>query len=198
MNIREILRTGHVTRWHIVRTHRQQTIAEHMYLVTMFALKMWEAMGMPPQFGTTLLMEWCLKHDWPEVYTGDIPTPMKKALGERAHAIEKESDHEYRQLELQVRNHSKEWILFKIADLAESLLFLRTEGIGTHARAVMDELERTLRERISEAGRIHPNYSWQNCWIVVMSAESAPVRQLSVSSPEDAPITDFDRTGVTE
>ena len=40
LNIKDILRSGHVIRWQIVRTVRDQTLAEHLFTVTILSIEM--------------------------------------------------------------------------------------------------------------------------------------------------------------
>ena len=40
LGLGDLSRSGHVTRWHSVRTYREQTLAEHHYMVAMIANKL--------------------------------------------------------------------------------------------------------------------------------------------------------------
>ena len=73
---------GTVTRWHTLRTARQQTVSEHTQRVTMIAVTLGRSMA-PHHFDdqTELevrrLVEW---HDLHESVFGDMPHPVKRWL----------------------------------------------------------------------------------------------------------------------
>lgn len=77
---REIRDASFVKRWSIVRTIRDQSIAEHQYFVTMYANDIASALDLPQMLHLALLQQ-CLWHDLKdEIFTGDIPGPAKRAL----------------------------------------------------------------------------------------------------------------------
>ena len=145
--IEQMLRTGHVKRWQIVRTAREQTIAEHMYRVWVISKFILGAINSPSLLGI-ITLEWALMHDVPEVVTGDIATPAKAAMraavpeGDPIRTIELSLSDEYRML---WENSKKHWMegyptpyeIVKLADLTEAYAFITCEGIGHHGRAVM-------------------------------------------------------------
>ena len=74
MKINDILRASGVTRWHIVRTTRPQSLAEHTFDVVMIARAVAKIAGVDDYEITKA----ALLHDLDEIVTGDIPTPTKK------------------------------------------------------------------------------------------------------------------------
>lgn len=77
---REIRDASFVKRWSIVRTLRDQSIAEHQYFVAMYANDIASAIDLPMMMHVSLLQQ-CLWHDLEdEIFTGDIPGPAKRAL----------------------------------------------------------------------------------------------------------------------
>ena len=87
MTFYDFMRAGHVTRWHIVNTTRHQTLAEHLYLVTIIAIEL--ASKLQPIDRTTpedllRLVVGALFHDAAEIRQGDVPTPAKKFIREMA------------------------------------------------------------------------------------------------------------------
>lgn len=88
----DFMRAGHVKRWHIVNTTRDQTIAEHQYLVAVIAMELFSKMGTywggykteefsPGQLWLALIVG-ALFSDAPEVRYGDYPSPAKAHVRE--------------------------------------------------------------------------------------------------------------------
>ena len=66
MNTYELLRASHTKRWTIVSTARTQTVAEHLFNVTMIAEKLAEAVGYDIVINSDnflKLQTWALMHD---------------------------------------------------------------------------------------------------------------------------------------
>lgn len=80
----DFMRAGHVKRWHIVETVRPQTLAEHLWRVTVIALELYQLMGHDAANERAQLMAAALFHDTPEIRMGDTPTPAKAFIRERA------------------------------------------------------------------------------------------------------------------
>lgn len=81
MRFHEFMRAGHITRWHVVSTIRQQTVAEHAYMVTVIAMELFaRVVGFDDPAEVNLLMAGALFHDAPEIRYGDIPTPGKNFI----------------------------------------------------------------------------------------------------------------------
>jgi 5'-deoxynucleotidase YfbR-like HD superfamily hydrolase len=73
MKINDILRASGVNRWHIVRTVRDQSLAEHTFDVVMIARAIAKIAGVDDYE----IIKAALLHDLDEIVTGDIPTPTK-------------------------------------------------------------------------------------------------------------------------
>lgn len=76
---REIRSVAHIKRWSIVKTHRDQSVAEHTYNVAMYANDILSYLDLSPIFHVAVLQQ-ALWHDVDEIFTGDIPGPAKRAL----------------------------------------------------------------------------------------------------------------------
>lgn len=86
ISLRKCLRLRDVKRFHIVNTSRQQTVAEHSFVVAVIALDLFNhIVGIDPHnednsvaaaFG---VLAGALYHDHEESETGDIPSPIKGA-----------------------------------------------------------------------------------------------------------------------
>ena len=150
IHIQDIMRAGHIKRWNIVNTTRQQTLAEHMYNVTMIAWQLCEEMDVKyKDLISAEVLKWSLIHDIPEVVCGDTPTPTKnrmKKAGLDMEVIYDEIDPAYKQTKLDTCGLSK-WIV-KVADTIEGYWFIREHGVGNHAKAIADSLYHRVHEMI--------------------------------------------------
>lgn len=166
LTVYEQLRACHVRRWHIVQTSREQTLAEHSFAVAVIAGSLAAAMrwnGLLQESGKLKLLQWALAHDIIEVRTGDMPTPFKRdleAIGGKG-IVEKAEDRvdadtmaAYRQ----IRGTEVEMIV-KLADQIEAIFFLQDNGVGAHAKQVLDGLRAILSDMVNEAERQFPKLS---------------------------------------
>jgi len=79
LTLADLARSGHVTRWHSVRTSRDQTLAEHHYMVTRISNQLAKDIFKSDLTDSGLLqiMEYASQHDTPELLMGDLPSPLK-------------------------------------------------------------------------------------------------------------------------
>lgn len=126
-DIEAVMRFASVKRWHMLDTVRVQTLAEHSACVALLVFQI--ARTAPHMyFGPSAdLTTHALLHDLPEVYTGDIPTPTKPRLRGLDGLEQTVLPSTYRL----PRPPMKGIALIKIADLAESLRFIRLYGNGS-------------------------------------------------------------------
>ena len=163
LTVYEQLRACHVRRWHIVQTSREQTLAEHSFAVAVIAGSLAAAMRwreLLHDSGKLKLLQWSLSHDIIEVRTGDMPTPFKReleAVGGKG-IVEKAEDRvdiETMGAYRKVRGTDVETIV-KLADQIEAIFFLQDNGVGAHAKQVLDGLRANLSDMVAEAERNHP------------------------------------------
>lgn len=172
ITLKDILRAGHVTRWQIVRTARHQTLAEHMYLVTVLAQHIYGVVCPAKNSQEEmLLLRWALLHDRPEILMGDIATPLKVKLRALVEydpiaAIEKSIDPEYARV-LDAVSGTAIAAVVKIADLQEGISFLHTEGMSSHAKAVMSKMIARHSAFVDECATEHPGWRWQQCTLIL-------------------------------
>lgn len=160
----EQLRACHTKRWHIVQTHREQTLAEHSFAVAVIAGSLATAMqykGLMHHGLQLKLLQHALSHDLIEVRTGDMPTPFKRFLEQAGGPgiVEKaedfvDSDHSGAMR--QVEGTEIETIV-KLADQIEAVFFLQDNGYGQHALEVLDGLRRNLAQSVDAAERQWPD-----------------------------------------
>lgn len=166
----EYMRTGHVKRWQIVRTAREQTLAEHLYRVWVITMHICEAIRTPNDINSVAAV-WALIHDVPEVITGDIATPAKEAMrkalphDDPVRNIELSLSDTYRDAYHGAKAHiSPEWPsayeIVKLADLIEAKCFLGCEMLGNHAKEVFDGMCEAVEQKFQELKIEYPNLEW--------------------------------------
>lgn len=165
MTLYDFLRAGHVKRWHIINTTRQQTLAEHAYLVTVIALAMYhDEVGVDPDDPisnreTMLLMNAALFHDAPEIRLGDTPTPakhlIKEVLGHDLNAVEKTVMGSLPFMSGSIRLGENLYRYIDLADKIEAAHWIGENGAGVHAQSVAERsrigLEATVDRYSAEA-----------------------------------------------
>jgi 5'-deoxynucleotidase len=117
-----------VPRWTILRTIQKQSVAEHSFLVALWAGRIAQLIGWRPgqPMDHLTLNRWALVHDITESWTGDVPTPMKKFYDHnRLEKSIKFPDGEWQWLRQAV--DSEMVGIVKVADLLEAYLFLCVE-----------------------------------------------------------------------
>lgn len=117
---------GAVKRYHVKRTIRQQTVAEHTFGMLMLVKQVTEGYGAYGLQARASLYEAIMHHDLPELMTGDVPAPIKRAhpeLGPLIDSIEQDMYPLYRELTLTQEEAS----LLKWADRMELVLWCLEE-----------------------------------------------------------------------
>ena len=165
LTLYDFLRAGHVKRWHIVNTTREQTVADHTYLVTVIALHLYNTIvGVDYRDASEALklVIGALFHDATEIRTGDIPTPGKAFI--RANTTEGIFD-EIDQVLLPETPYiggeiSKELHqMIKMADAIEAAHWIRDNGTGRHAEIVAGGCWRRV-EDLTYHNTIETNVDW--------------------------------------
>lgn len=171
LTLADLARSGHVTRWHSVRTSRDQTLAEHHYMVTRISNRLAKDILGPDldDSGLLKIMEYASLHDTPELLMGDLPSPLKRHIehisGENnpIEIIENEIAPWLTEMKESIGRTNPEYLLIvKLADIMDALVFITDEGIGAHAKKVVHILEGMLEEKLKQAEKNFPEYSWQN------------------------------------
>lgn len=163
LTLAERMRVGHVHRWNIVRTAREQTIGEHMYRVWLIVQEVCRVANIDSHVAQ-IASDFALLHDLPEVVTGDIPTPMKQFIETRYPRMllqyERSIDADVAMSLTAATTYPLAAVIVKISDLFEAVLFLQVEGMGARASDIKKELEMVLENKIEQARAYYPDVNW--------------------------------------
>ena len=117
----------HVPRWVIIRSLRQQSVAEHSYYVAIYATYIAKLLHLR-QEDINWITNYALTHDFEEMVSGDIPTPFKRQLMLKDNAIFKASTKRAEQLQSNTSSNIKYCKeVVKVADLFEACMYLSDE-----------------------------------------------------------------------
>jgi len=151
-HIEAVIRMSQIKRWHMVDTSRQQTLAEHSCNVALLAVSI--AVTAPHMyFGEAAsVIGPALTHDLGEAFTGDIPTPTKRADPKIREIIDKmEFKHTPKEF-MYVCDQKVAWLI-KLCDLADGIRFIRRYGHGDAiAKHAQNGLEGQIEELFAAVG----------------------------------------------
>lgn len=139
MKINDILRASGVTRWHIVRTVRPQSLAEHTFDVVMIARAIAKIAG----YDDYEIIKAALLHDLDEIITGDIPTPTKQKA--------RDNGWELNDLYQNItgRELSKdESLIIQLSDKLADLHWLWLHALGPHSNRVYEVMADEYNEYV--------------------------------------------------
>lgn len=198
INLQDISRSGHVTRWHSVRTLRNQTLAEHHYMVSMFVNKMAKEIPVDPISDSErlLLIEYAMWHDTPELLMGDLASPLKRRIEEISKAenpieiIENEIAPWLTNLKEKIKKKPELYIIFKLADMMDAIIFIFQEGVGEHSKAVRKNLEDSFLKKVISGEMIKPSYNWKIAESMLHDLLHATTNQLEFEIKEDGTTSD--------
>jgi len=112
-----IVSGGGVKRWHVQRTLKEQSVAEHSFGVA------WLVWFITDGRASVNLIMHALAHDVAEYITGDVPAPAKRSMG-ISHLFDIEEEAVWADHGLYLPNLTKEELrTLKFADVCELLLF---------------------------------------------------------------------------
>lgn len=168
MRLSDIARSSDITRWHGVNCHRYPSVAEHSFLVTMYASKLASVICNELSDSDQLaLMNYCLWHDLPEVLVGgDIPTPLKRWIEAKfpqgqspIDEIEDEFCPEHKAYKDAIHGSPLSRIA-KLADIMEAAKFISTEGKGHAGVMIMEERIASFTKLVEDSKLEHPELNW--------------------------------------
>jgi 5'-deoxynucleotidase len=165
--IANVAHSANVTRWHSARCMRYPTIAEHIYLVTMYSRYLAKVIApdMTPQ-EILSMNDLALVHDLPEVKTGDMATPVKRALEamfEKGQSpldkLEEKLCAPYRAMREETHG-SYIAVIVKLADIMEAIHFIESEGKGKAARTIARERKNAFNDYVRLGLDGWPHLKW--------------------------------------
>ena len=139
-NLGDILRLSDIKRWQIVNMARKQSVAEHSFNVTLIAARIYRDLFLfdPP----LSLYEYALLHDVGEVLSGDIPSPIKNWInGKQLDKLTNKICPSPPDISVITKS------VVKIADLIESIVYLRNRVTDEHGKEVLQYLSGKLGEK---------------------------------------------------
>ncbi len=169
LTLADLARSGHVTRWHSVRTFREQTLAEHHYMVSRISHTLAKRIFDKniDDSGLLKIMDYSLMHDTPELLTGDLPSPLKSHIDEVCEGknpideIERSIAPWLHKMKMEMKESNPEYLtVIKLADLIDALVFISVEGMGQHAEGVVAILRNQFTNKLKEATKMFPQYDW--------------------------------------
>lgn len=180
LTLNELMRCTSVTRWHIVRTLRQQSVAEHQWAVAIIAMDLVERLQYLVADGAMMqIVSWALLHDSVEVITGDIPSPVSAQLKPSIALLSELSSQRWTQLRQFARTHDEgaPEAIVKLADLIADWAFLDVEALGQHAHHVgLGLKDRIVSYAVDSQGKF-PMLDWQHAVLSVLKELSTLNRE---------------------
>lgn len=136
MNIKAVLEAGQVMRYHSTLIREKQSNSEHQYEVAVILSHIY------PE-GSKELMLYALTHDSSEIFTGDMPAPIKREEPKLKQVLDQiESTYRREILELPFVAFTKEeYLAVKYADILSGIYFtsMRMAQGDTYARPIRDK-----------------------------------------------------------
>lgn len=150
MSMKDVHRSLDTKRWQIVKVARTQSIAEHSFMVAMLVERLCHLLHLGND-DTLRAIRYALHHDLPEVYTGDLPTPLKSLGG----GAVKEAISDFESVvELNDRPLMDDdpfiTSIIKAADLIESVLFLRDNAMTDHGKRIKANIMDRIQSMVND------------------------------------------------
>lgn len=161
----DFARIGHIKRWHNVNTIREQTVAEHCFMVSVIALELFQTMvGFDDPLEVSQLVVGSLFHDAPETAAGDSPTPAKRILREITGdplLFEKLDERLMPSLPYIGGKVPDRIVRFiEMADAIEAAHWIKDNGAGYHAEVVKAGVRRRMEDRVEKFHLDEPEAGW--------------------------------------
>lgn len=126
---------AHVPRWGIIPVIKRQTVAEHKYFVTLYISHICHVL----RLGNEILIEGLrhgLEHDRSEVYTSDIPGPVKRSIVDKDKENWYELKEDLRRFQMMKYDTNKVVVAIrKMADLMDEYAYWQEEWTLGNKRA---------------------------------------------------------------
>ena len=111
-----------VSRFHAHRLSHENTVGHHSANVALIAHELVEFNPQVEHEAYNILL-WCLQHDLPEYFTGDIPAPVKWESNNVSMILDRMEKRWYASLDIQVPDLSHEaYTIFKASDALDAFI----------------------------------------------------------------------------
>lgn len=189
----DFARIGHIKRWHNVNTSREQTVAEHCFMVTLIVLELYQQLiGVDPEASKGELVKLLIGaifHDAPETAAGDAPTPAKRLLIEITgdpNLFRKVDDRLMPELPYiggQLAPALER--IIEMADSIEASHWISDNGAGYHAQVVKAATRRRMEDRVEKFHVEEPDAGWYEAVNRILSHLGMPFvhRESRLSPP---------------
>ena len=130
-------------RWTIVPLLRAQSVAEHSWAVAILAMELAKRCGVTPDDVARMAVE----HDQSEVVTGDIPTPLKKAIvaAGAGHVVHHSP----------IDNDNMIETIVKLADTMEALIYVQKWGHTKQTAQIAEEMYNRLEDETAKYDSVY-------------------------------------------
>lgn len=128
-----------VHRWTVIKTNRNQSVAEHSFSVAVIAMELMDVLPVREHIQGVLV--WALCHDAPETLTGDIDGKFKRDFPGVQQAVREAEGVAfpwYKTMAAIIPGNAK--LIVKVADYIEAISFIQRWGVGPRADAVGRQL----------------------------------------------------------
>ena len=169
--VNELYNAGDVKRLHTVNTLQTQTVGQHVYGSQIIAVELLNrAIEEGIEVRAVAVLIALLLHDAPEVVTGDIPAPTKRAMPGLNAELDKMEFDFYEKLNIEVPELTKaEADIVKSADVLDLMMTcVRERRLGNrHPRLaeVMRNVATYLNEQIHVAGVVELRAELWEAWV---------------------------------
>lgn len=145
--ISKMLDLDSVKRWTMVNTAASSTVASHSFNVAVIGMAIWTNLHVKVGYSERDVCYHAIMHDRVEAYSGDIATPVKRAMREAGFDANGST---YGAPE-EVGPTEHICALLKIADKIENWNFIRQYGVGDRARVAERYCQTDLHDALNSA-----------------------------------------------
>ena len=145
--ISKMLDLDAVKRWTMVNTTAPSTVASHSFNVAVIGMAIWTKLHVKVGFSERDVCYHAIMHDRVEAYSGDLSTPVKKAM--KAAGFDANGSSYGAPEEVDPTEHV--CALVKIADKIENWNFIRQYGVGDRARVAERYCQTDLHDALNSA-----------------------------------------------
>jgi len=144
-----VLRMQSVTRWHMLETSSNQSLAAHSANVALLAMVISATASIFYFDPSPDVVAAALVHDIAEVFTGDIPSHMKAHL-KGLEEVEQVVVHPIFEVEVNANTRA----LIKLCDMADAVRYIRKHATDATGTAVYESLHTQMNEKLAHFAEV--------------------------------------------